>query len=419
MNLNCKSVDAFRANDVDKKIVVIKIGGSCLAGGKALKKINQKIIHLKKRDISPIIIVSALKGMTDSLLDIALNGQIQPDSKITNLILSEGEQMSVRVVESTLKSAGLKVKGLLLSDPDFPIITDEGRSDSTILLEETENKIREVILPLLKEEIIPVVPGFVGKTLSGDITTIGRGGSDTTAIVVGKALKSEEVILLKDVPGILSGDPKMVDAPKQLPTMTVEESIDLAFKGGEVICPSSLIYKSDDVKLRITSYDNEDLLEGGTTIIGKLEHQIKIYVKEKKTAVTMIGRRMNELPGLLTELSGVLFGAGINIYSVLTSNFSMCFYVDEVQQKKAMNLLHSLILKNEELSSVVSLPNLSIITIIGKTFLTQLEMLGNIGITLEKENINLIDISTTMGEINLFIGQKDVQKTRQILEGLF
>ncbi len=409
----------MQTDDAGREKIVIKVGGSCLVNGKTLKRVNQQIIQLKKKSITPVIVVSALKGLTDSLLDMAVNGQLQPNPRIMDQILSEGEQMVVRIMQSTLEGAGLKIKSILLSDPDFPIITDDRHARATILLEETESKIREVLTPLLNEGIIPIVPGFVGKTLKGHITTIGRGGSDATAIAIGKALKVKEVILLKDVPGILSGDPRLVNSPERLSRITVEECLDLAFKGGEVVCPFSLIYKPKDVNLRITNYDSEDLLQGGTTIIGEIEHQIKIYVKEKMAAVTVIGKRMNELPGLLTKLSGVLSSEGINIYSVLTSNFSICFYVDQNRRQKALNLLHDIVLENDELSSVISLPNISIITVIGETLAAQPGILGKIGMALAKEDINLIDVSTTMEEVNLFVDQKEVEKAERILEELF
>ena len=404
---------------MERKTTVIKAGGSCLVNGRALAQVNQQILRIKERGITPVIVVSAFKGMTDSLLDISVNGQLRPNPKMVDQILSEGEQMAARIMQTTLESAGLKVRALLLSDPDFPIITDAAHGLATILLEETENKIREVLIPLLDRGIIPIIPGFVGKTPRGDITTIGRGGSDTTAIVIGKALKSEEVLLLKDVPGILSGDPRMVDAPEQLSRITVEECLDLAIKGGEVVCPFSLIYNPNVVKLRVVNYTSEDLPQGGTTIDGEIEQRIKVDVKENKAAVTVVGKKMNELLGLLADFSSTLSGEGINIYSVLTSSFSISFYVDEDQRKKALNLLHGLVLRREELSSVISISHISIITVIGKTLATQLGTLEKIASALSKENIKLIDVNTTMKEVNLFVDQGDVKKAKRVLEALF
>jgi aspartate kinase len=234
--------------------------------------------------------------------------------------------------------------------------------------------------------------------------------------VIGKALGVEEVILLKDVPGVLSGDPRVVDMPERLPSITVEECLDLAIKGGEVVCPLSLVYKPRDVNLRIVSYDSESLLEGGTVVLGEIEREVKIYVKEGMAVVTVVGKRMNEVLGLLAEFSSTLCKEGINIYSVLTSNFSIGFYVDQDQRERAVSLLHDMVLGNRELSSVVSLSDLSIITVIGKTFADQPGLLAKIAVALAEEKIDLIDVSTTMEEFNLFVHMSDAKRAKRVLE---
>ena len=119
-------------------------------------------MDLKSQGFLPIIVVSALNGLTDTLLDVANFGFIEKDSKKTDSLLSEGEQLSARILQLTLESIDLKAKAILISDENFPIITDEKHQNANVLLKETKECIMETIFPLLEEGIIPIVPGFIG-----------------------------------------------------------------------------------------------------------------------------------------------------------------------------------------------------------------------------------------------------------------
>jgi len=282
---------------ISQKILVLKIGGSCLVNGKSLKVISQRIKNLKNQGFLPIIVVSAFKEMTDSLLDMAINGLAKEDPKIKDSLLSEGEQLSAKILQLTLKSLNLNAEAILINDPRFPIITDENFGKANVLLENTLRKIRNSIIPILEKEIIPIIPGFIGITQTGIITTLGKGSSDVTAVLMGKALKTKSVFLLKDVPGILSGDPKIIEKPETLPKITVEECLDLGLRGGKVLCPISLIYKPKDINIRIIDVASENIFEGGTEVLGELKSRIKItFDIKKKVAVTVIGKKMSEIP---------------------------------------------------------------------------------------------------------------------------
>lgn len=414
-----KGVPFTRKGIAFSNAVVIKVGGSCLENGSAIKTVIGKIRGVIERGLMPVIVVSALKGMTDSLLDVATNAHNLRDPKTIDRILAEGEQLSARLLQSALQNAGLKAEAILISDPRFPIITDEEHGDANAILEETEPRVRSALIPLLENKIIPVVPGFVGKTKSGEITTMGRGSSDTTAIILGKALMVKEVILLKDVPGILSADSKLLGEPKKLHRISVEQALDLGTKGGKVLCPVSLKYKPKEVTVRIVNFDNGDILKGGTEIIGELADRMKVSNNgEGKAAVTVIGNNMSEVPGLLARFSTALAKEGVNIFSVSSSKCSICFYVGMKQQNIALRVLHDLVKADENLIAVTSTSNISMITIAGKDFATRPGVLGKIGNALAERAINILDISTSVCEADIFVASKDAEKAREVLEGL-
>lgn len=421
---------AFIAGEAFSKTVTIKVGGSCLANGKTTKVVIEKINQVREQGLIPVIVVSALKGMTDSLLEFAINVHSDKDPKAIDRVISEGEQLSTRVLHLALEHAGIKSKTILLSDPEFPVITDDHHGNANVLSEETEERIRDVVIPLIRKKVIPIIPGFVGKTRQGEITTMGRGGSDTSAIVVGKALKTREVILLKDVPGILTGDSKLLSSTKKLAKITVDELLNLGTKGGEVLCPISLMYKPKDVKVRVVNFDNGNILESGTEIVGELTEKVKVEIgKVEQAAITVVGNKMSEIPGLLSKFSTALSKKGVNIRSVSSSRYVVCLYVDMKQQEKALEALHEIVVKNKGLTAVTSMPNISLVTITGvpnsalttrasKYLGVRPGALGIIGTALANEGVNIVDVGSSVWEIDLLVNSKDAEKAKQILEGL-
>ncbi|MFW6449572.1 MAG: aspartate kinase [Nanoarchaeota archaeon] len=400
---------------IARSVVVIKVGGSCLAEGKTIKQIVEKIKSVRKKGLLPILVVSALKGMTDSLMDVAKNTHNKKDPGHIDNILSEGEQLSARILVSALNNSGLKAKALQVND-NFPIITDNRHGQAEILIDETKKKTKTKLLPLIKNKVIPVVPGFIGRTKRGKVTTIGRGGSDTTAVVLGKILKPKEVILLKDVPGILSGEPNTVKDARKLKEITVEEALNLSLKGGEVLCQSSLIYKPEDVGVRIVNFDNGDLLTSGTLVTGTLNRCVDVKLSENKSAVTVIGKRMDEMPGLLAHFSEQMVKNKINIYSLSASKYSICFYVDKKNRVKALHVLHSIVEKSKNLTAVTSIKDITLITVTGLDFAIKKGVLGKIGTLLAKHGINIADISTSGCEADILVDSTLAKKAKKILE---
>jgi len=196
--------------------IVIKFGGSVLQDEVTMKKAADMVSRVINNGLRPVIVVSALKGATDNLL--SLSRKINPDTPndILDQVLSMGERTSARLFTSAIISKGLKPT---LVDPEFenwPIVTDENHLDANPIYDETERQVQRKIRPMLEAGEVPVVCGFLGKTRLGIMTTLGRGGSDTTAILLGSCLNSKEIVLVKDVEMIFSSDPDVVKNPVPL-----------------------------------------------------------------------------------------------------------------------------------------------------------------------------------------------------------
>ena len=189
--------------------IIVKFGGSCLNGGSGIRDAARIVKNLKENHFNVTVVVSALQGVTDALIQISENAvnnlmdQIRRDE-----ILSMGERTSAVLFANVLQSNNIAAKVLSPDQETFPILTDEQFGNATPLLKETRKLVQSELIPLLNEGIVPVVCGFTGRTREGKVATLGRGGGDTTAIVLGNCLKAQEVILVKDVNGIFSADPK-------------------------------------------------------------------------------------------------------------------------------------------------------------------------------------------------------------------
>ncbi len=275
-----------------KKIIVNKFGGGILIKN-LIPLMAERLREQIKNGYNPVVVISALPGVTNELLtikdksflrkfkeknfqimiDMGLNKEWQKKAKIElnklfdemekslklsgttpaneDEIVAYGEKLSATIFTFYLQMLGLPAKIFLAEE--IPIITDDNFKNANIIYKISEKNIQEKITDFKK---IPVIPGFTGKTNEGKITTLGRGGTDTTACFVGSALRAKKIILWKDVGGVFSADPKIVPEAKKLPTISYEE----AKKSGKIIHDKAIQYaKLFNTPLEITSLVNPKL----------------------------------------------------------------------------------------------------------------------------------------------------------------
>ena len=252
-------------------ILIVKFGGSCLSTPDSIKeaaeKISKEVVNNRV-----VVVVSALSGTTDQLLNLAKQASQEKISKAElDEILSMGERTATRLMAGTLNANGVKAIGLDPSLKSWPIITDSSFGDAEINFEKTKELVRKNILPILEEGYTVVVPGFIGQTIDGRITTLGRGGSDITAVLLGNCLEANEVVFVKDVSGVLSADPKKISSAQKIDSLLIDEAYNLAIAGAKVIQPKALLYKKESTILRVVGFDSQNL-SGGTIIISHLDN---------------------------------------------------------------------------------------------------------------------------------------------------
>ncbi|MGP3668289.1 MAG: aspartate kinase [Candidatus Bathyarchaeota archaeon] len=389
------------------KTIVVKFGGSTLASSKDFTLAAEKIAKEVKKGTKIVVVVSALAGVTDQLLktahEISLNnlGKSELDE-----VLSMGERTATRLMSVALKALGLKVVGLDPLDNLWPIYTDSNYGNAEVLLDKTENAILEKIKPLIDKGYVVVIPGFIGLSPEGKVTTLGRGGSDITAMVLGRCLNSDEVIFVKDVGGILSADPKKVSNPEKINVLDAEEMYTLSSAGAKVLHPKALKYAKNEITVRVVGL-NEDF-SGGTIIKGEINLGLKVVLNNKPVSmITIVGKEISPattLPKILSEELPLEKLLGLTF-----SYPSLILYIEECMPE-FINKLHSLI-RNEKIAKAIhSFEPLSQITISGHDLEETPGIIDTVVAPLSLNSINLYGLITVSSSVRLFIHWNDKEK---------
>jgi len=359
-----------------------------------------------KRGLQITVIVSAMGKTTDLLLSVAKNAS---NGKIgkgeLDEVLAMGERASIRIFSVALKAQGVESRYFDPLDQDWPIITDDIFTDANPILEKCRERIRQYVLPLIEKGIVPVIAGFVGRTPDKRITTLGRGGSDTTAFILAEAIEADELILVTDAEGIMSADPKIIGKPKRLQDIDVNTLVGLADSGTKFIHRKALRYKPPSVKVRVISYTYGDLNTEGTLIKGTLSTELDVALASQSpaTLITIVGHGVSEKPKILRELTQTvktqahLLGLSLNYDSVI-------FYVAEkADLNSLLEEVHETILKHEETTAMSVSKQLAFLKVMGVGLEETPGIIGKIAETLRLNEINIFGLLTITSSVLLFV----------------
>ncbi|MFQ6068367.1 MAG: aspartate kinase [Candidatus Bathyarchaeia archaeon] len=397
------------------KRIVIKYGGASLANHTLLSKAVTTVTKEVAKGTQIIVVVSAIGKTTDLLLNTAKNtsnGKV--GKKELDDILAMGERTSIRIFAAALKANGIKSRYFDPLDPDWPIITDATFSNANPLLEECEERIKRHVLPLVENGIIPVIAGFVGKTLDQKITTLGRGGSDATAFILAEALAADEVVLVTSVNGIMSADPKIITNPRKLRRIDVNTLTGIADSGTKFIHRKALRYKSPLVNVRVINH-NQDLNSTGTLITGALSTYLDVVLACKSPAmsITVVGCGVSEKPEIVLELTKTV-KAHASLLGMSLNYDSIILYVSENgNYSSLLEKVHEKVLKHDETIAMSVRKNLAFLKVKGVGLEETPGIIGRISEVLRFNDINIFGILTITSSILLFVDwdkQKKVQK---------
>ena len=401
------------------ELIVAKFGGTSIGNGKKIRKAAQSVVNEYMKGNKIVVVVSAINKTTDDLLKIIESSmQSNVTDKQTAEILSMGEMTSVRVFSSVIESLGVKSEYIDPFNEKWPVLTNNNLLEAQINFEASESKSKE-LMKILDQGIIPVVCGFLGNDEKGEITTLGRGGSDITAFLLGHCLNADEVIIVTDVKGVMSTDPNKIQDAKKLDSISVEEMRDLATHGAQVLHPHALKYKDPNINAKIISYENGDLSNPGTKIIGPCEGEMmktSMLYPEPISVVAIVGEELLNKTGLLSELTTVLAKNNINIFGISAGQNSVTLFVNKKDALEAHHLLHDLVIDNEVLSSLSLGREIAMLTLVSPDFIETPGIISDITDPLRKNNINIVEISSSQTAVVVFVDWEDGEKAYELIK---
>jgi aspartate kinase len=394
--------------------IVVKFGGTSVGSGERVRRAAESVAEAVEDGDEVCVVVSAMGKTTDLLIEemekVADDG---PRPEDADEIVSMGERTSVRIFKTALEDIGVNSFFLEPGDEDWPVVTDESGSVNEETTHERVQRLGEMM-----DDAVPVVCGFLGETEDGTLTTLGRGGSDTTAMLLGNHLGADEVVIVTDVEGIMTGDPSNVERAKSVDRISVEEMQDLSIRGAGVVAPSALRYKENGMTVRVVHHEHGDIRAEGTVIEGEGANTHLVEMRDEPlAAVTVAGRSVIETPNLLSRLSTILGENEINIYGHSTGNDSMSFFVDQSQGRRAEKLLHDEIVDDAKFSSVSLREDVAMILVSGGDFIDTPGIVYRVVKPLYEEEINIIEIISSVTSIVVYVDRDERQEAFDCIEG--
>lgn len=401
-------------------LIIQKYGGTSVANAERVKEVAKRVLKYKKEGHDVIVVVSAPAGVTDSLLKRAYELTDKPSKREMDMLLTSGEQISIASLAIAIEALGQKAVSLNAFQVKFRTTDNHTKAEilgiDTTLIEEK-----------LGEGNVVVFAGFQGITKAKEITTLGRGGSDTTAVALGAALGADEVEIYTDVDGVYTADPRVVSNPKKLKVISYEEMLELAASGAKVLHPRSVeIAAKYGIKIHLrSSFDDST-----GTIVREYEGE-ELMEKVKITGVTASKNEgkitISGLPdkiGIAAKVFSELAKAKINTDIILQSssvnkelnNISYTVKIDDL--KEAVEISNNL---KEELGaeSVTFEDKVAKVSVIGIGMKTHYETTAEIFDTLAQNNINIDMISCSEINVSCIIKEVDIEKAVKSLHEKF
>ena len=407
------------------EVIVHKYGGTSVGTPEKIRSVARRVKAVKDKGYEVVVIVSAMGHTTDELISLMHKVTDNPDPREYDMLVSTGEQVSAALLAMALQSLGCPA--VSLTGGQAGVVTEDIYRKA---------RIKDVKLDRLKKELkggkVVVVTGFQGIDSQGDIITIGRGGSDTSAVAIAAALKAEVCEIYTDVDGVYTTDPRICPDARKLKYVSYEEMLELASLGAQVLHPRSVecasIYNMV-IHLRSSLNENEGtyitsperIIEEG----GKMEKKEAVRGIALDENIAKIGiLKVPDQPGTAAKLFGALAAEKINVDMIVQSIHSagtqadMAFTVDKPELKKAVEVTErvSKLLKAEQ---VVADPDVSKVSLVGIGMVSQPGTASKMFTALAEEKINIQMISTSEIKISCVVKAEQGKKAVQTLHKAF
>lgn len=398
-------------------LIVQKYGGTSMGSIERIKNVARRVAAAKDAGDDVVVVVSAMSGETDRLIKLANGISSSPDDRELDMLVSTGERVSIALLAMALIDMGYKARSF--TGRQVGIITDSAHTNARI-----EKITAERIKEALEEGTIPIVAGFQGIDEKSDVTTLGRGGSDTTAVALAAALKADMCDIYTDVDGVYTSDPNIVPNARKLNKISYEEMLEMASLGAKVLHSRSVEFAAKyNVPLRVlSSFTNNS----GTLVTKEdkdMEQEAVSGVTYDKNAskISLIG--VPDKPGIAGRIFGAISDANI-IVDMIIQNISqgeltdISFTVPKGDAKKAVDIMKKMT-KEIGAADVLLNPDIAKVSIVGVGMRSHSGVAAKMFATLAKEGINIMMISTSEIKISCVIDAKYTELAVRALHDAF
>ncbi|MCB5191354.1 aspartate kinase [Methylobacillus arboreus] len=401
-------------------LIVQKYGGTSVANPERIGNVARRVARHKALGQQVVVVVSAMSGETNRLIGLAREVMPNPNPRELDVLVSTGEQVTIALLSMALQELGVKAKSY--TGGQVSILTDNAHTKARILKID-EKRMRED----LDNGYVVVVAGFQGVDEEGNITTLGRGGSDTTGVALAAALKADECQIYTDVDGVYTTDPRVVPEARRLKSVTFEEMLEMASLGSKVLQIRSVEFAGKyKVKLRVLSSFEE---EGEGTLItfeddNNMEQPIisGIAFNRDEAKITVLGAP--DRPGIAYQILGPVADANIDVDIIIqnvgadgTTDFTFTVHKNDLQ--KALEILRDKVQGHIGAREIIGDDKTAKVSVVGVGMRSHVGIASQMFRTLAEEGINIQMISTSEIKISVVIDEKYMELAVRVLHKAF
>lgn len=400
-------------------LIVQKYGGTSVGSPERIKNVARRVARWKSQGHDVVVVVSAMSGETNRLIALAKEIQSQPDPRELDVMVSTGEQVTIALLAMALAEIGVPARSY--TGGQVRILTDSAYTKARILSIDEHNMRAD-----LKAGRVVVVAGFQGVDEAGNITTLGRGGSDTTGVALAAALKADECQIYTDVDGVYTTDPRIVPEARRLKTVTFEEMLEMASLGSKVLQIRSVEFAGKyKVRLRVlSSFEDEG---EGTLITFEEDKDMEkavisgIAFNRDEAKITVLG--VPDRPGIAYQILGPVGEANIDVDMIVQNvghdgltDFSFTVHRNDYQ--KTLKVLQP-VLEHTKARGVQGGDKIAKVSVVGVGMRSHAGIASTMFRTLAEEGINIEMISTSEIKISVVIDEKYTELAVRVLHKAF
>jgi aspartate kinase len=404
-------------------LIVQKYGGTSVGSVERIRNVARRVARYHREGHQLVIVVSAMSGETNRLLALAKEFSPDPNPRELDVVAATGEQVTIGLLAIALEALGLRAKSY--TGGQIRVLTDSAFTKARILAID-EDRIRAD----LASGTIVVVAGFQGVDNDGNITTLGRGGSDTSGVALAAALKADECQIYTDVDGVYTTDPRIVPEARRLDTVTFEEMLEMASLGSKILQIRSVEFAGKyNVKLRVlSSFEDPDSTSQGTLITFEedetMEQAIISGIAFNRDEAKISVMNVDDKPGIAYSIVGPIAAANVDVDMIVqnigaSGHTDFSFTVNRSEYQKALDVLAGERGKSFQAREIIGDNRICKVSVIGIGMRSHVGIASRMFKALADEGINIQMISTSEIKISVVIDEKYLELAVRVLHRAF